>query len=162
MSDIIIAGIIDTRTGEITETVTRQKNKVALRLKVRDELNVEYGRDTFMVFELDSILGANLSYIYKKMKTDDPAATHQLELLNIRYLIHNKTENLARLEKELSIGENAFDKCCALFEPGSAELEFTESGLERELDEYRQTVEDCKYNLQRLRERLAEMESSTS
>lgn len=159
MSDVIIAGIINCRTGEIIETVTRSADKTALRLKVRDELNKEHGKDAFYAFELNTALGFSLSYLRKLMKSDDPALTREIQLLNARYKVHQTTENLARLEKEVSVGEDAFDKCCALFENGSPELSFVQDGLETELDERREAVRECQSDLARHKKRVAEFEA---
>lgn len=159
MSDVIVAGIVNCRTGEIIETVTRATEKTALRLKVRDELNKEHGKDAFYAFELDTALGFSLSYLRKLMKSDEPALTLEVQLLNARYKVHQTTQQLARLEDEVTAGESAYEKCCELFENGSSELDFVQSGLEDELTERRDSVSDCKSDLARYKKSVTEFEA---
>ena len=159
MSDAIVAGILDCRTGEIIETVTRATEKTALRLKVRDELNKEHGKDAFYAFELDTALGFNLSYLRMLMKSNDPALTLEVELLSARYKVYQTTQQLARLEKEVTACEDAFDKCCELFENGSLEQEFVQCGLEDELTDRRDSVSGCKSDLAMYKKRVTEFEA---
>lgn len=144
---IIIAGIIDTRTGKISDTVTRPQEKTALRLKVRDELNVEHGKDTFMAFELDTALGFNFTFLRNKMQTTDPQATAELELLHARYQHHRTTELLANKKAELATCEDAMDKCLALFPQGSTANEFIDNGLSDALVELRNDIDSCSHRL---------------
>lgn len=137
----IIAGIIDTRTGAITDTVTHPQDKTALRLKVRDELNVAHGKGAFMAFELDTSLGFNLGYLRKHMQTDDPQATLALELLNARYQLHKTSTLLDKKKQELATCEDANDKCLALFTVGSVASEFVYDGLSDALEEMRNDID---------------------
>lgn len=149
MSNIIIAGILNCTTGEITETVTKVSEKTALRLKVRDVLNKEHGRDAFYAFELDTTLGFNMSYIQKLMKSDDTSLIRPLELLNARYKTHKAAEHLENAKAALTLGEATYDKCCEMFENNSKELEFIQNGLEEELGDRRDTLSSCEFDLVR-------------
>jgi hypothetical protein len=159
MTNIIVAGILNCTTGEITETVTKASQKTALRLKVRDVLNKEHGRDAFYAFELDTALGFNMSYVKKLMKSDDDALTRPLALLNAQYKTHEAAEHLKNAKAALALGEATYDKCCEMFENNSKELEFIQNGLEEELSDRRDTLNSCEFDLVRFQKRTEELEA---
>jgi hypothetical protein len=159
MTDIIIAGILNCTTGEITETVTKPSEKTALRLKVRDVLNKEHGRDAFYAFELDTSLGFSLSYIKKLMKSDDTSLINPLRLLNARYKTHEAAEQFENAKAAYKLGEETYDKCCEIFKDNPKELEFIQNGLEEELGDRRDTVSRCEFDLGRYKKLTKELEN---
>ena len=164
MTDIIIAGILNCTTGEITETVTKPSEKTALRLKVRDVLNKEHGRDAFYAFELDTSLGFSLSYIKKLMKTDDTFTplTTPIRLLNARYKTHKAAEQFENAKAAYKLGEETYDKCCEIFKDNPKELEFIQNGLEEELGDRRDAVNNCEFDLARFQKLTHDLENLIS
>lgn len=150
MTDVVIAGILNCTTGEITDTVTDKKSKTALRLKVRDELNKVHGKDAYYAFELDTALGFNMGYIRKLMKTSDKDVLKALELLNYKYSIHMQGMTVKRIKEKLEVASTAMEQCCDLFDEGSAELEFVQVGLGNEIEELNESLDQAEYYLKRL------------
>lgn len=155
----IVAGIIDTRTGEITETTDNTSAKTRLLLKVRDELNAEHGRDAFMVFEFNSVGGlGNLDFVKNKMAEGTGEALKTLYRLQALYRVQETGKELKRAEAELTTAEEARDECLALFgETQNAKRQFVESSLSESIEEYRDAVRELKRRLGLQRRRVAEL-----
>lgn len=117
MENVIVAGIINTRTGEIVETTNNPSAKTRLNLRARDELNAEHGKGTFMVFEFNSMGGmGNLDYVRRNMRTDDAAALANLELLRARYKVAETIRSIERVTAEMTKLQEVRDECMALYE----------------------------------------------
>jgi len=123
MSNIVVAGIINRKTGEIVETTTKVSEKTAIRLKVRDELGCKHGRGDYMGFEFNSL--CNMSYYKRNMLTDDPSALLELQKLNIKYQIDKTKTALDRSKQEQAFIDETFNSIAILFkgEEHKAQLE---------------------------------------
>jgi len=154
---LIIAGIINTQTGEISDTVTRSDNRSAdaraktyLRLKVRDELNTEFGKNAFMSFELDSAL-TNISYI-KGFMPKNKDVTRELDLLNAKYQLTRAQNAVDMRNKEITLAETAQETALSAFVGND-----DETNLQREF-----ITEHIDVGLHELYERRDESQSSVN
>lgn len=163
--NVIIAGIIDTRTGTITDTLTKQKGKTANRLKVRDELNKEHGKDTFMTFEFSTL--SNVSYIKRNMASNDPALTHELDVLQCRFNIAETDKSILRQQDEINIAEEAVEECAAIFSvsplalfiSSSAKCQFIADAAENEIKELESELSSSKVSRRFLIDKLNKLEA---
>lgn len=157
----IIAGIINTRTGEISETVTSVGSKTALRLKVRDELNQAHGDNAFMVFEFKS-WDTRIDHIERNMHKDAPAnALNTLEILRARYLVVNTQTSLQQEEIKLSQAREVVAKINEFMQGAdSFQQEFARNALMEKLDEVERAVSDIKTRLQLRQDHLRRLESN--
>lgn len=157
----IVAGIINTRTGEIIETTDNSSAKVRLSLKVRDELNAEHGKDAFMVFELNLMGGmGNVEFVKNKMQPGTEAAMRELDRLQAIWRLEQTQKELDRAQAELSVAEQAKDECLELFSMGvnaAEKREFVDDALSEAMDEMANTVRELKERLGRYRRRVNEL-----
>lgn len=144
----VIAAIIDTRTGEISETTTITKEKNRLRLKVRDELNSVHGRDTFLLLDFSPV-SRNVNWVKSLMKTEDPEAFNEAIRLNIKYMIWDKKQNIARIEGELAKVVETQDECLALYDSSSKDKhEIVADLFIREIEDFEETLREQNRSLQ--------------
>ena len=146
---VIIAGIINRHTGAIIETTTSPKEKEAMRLKVRDKLNVEQGFPSFFFFELDASVGFSFTYLRRQMITDKPEALREFELLHARYQHYRYSTIIDRQVLELETCKEALAKCLELFPDKSVSREFVEDGLEDSLVEMRNSLDNYRHTLRK-------------
>ncbi|WP_415912445.1 hypothetical protein [Neptuniibacter sp. QD37_11] len=157
-SNLVIAGIIDTRNGEIIETLTRPGNKTALRLKVRDELNKEQGANTFISFELDSCIGINLDFIKRQLKTDNHACINELKRYRALINIERYQKGLEGIAANIAKTEVVYNTCLAAFdETDSASRELVEDAFESSFTDLREQEAEVKHSLRREKEILAKL-----
>lgn len=156
----IVAGIIDTRTGEILETVTKPSEKTRLHLKVRDELDPEHGRFAFMTFELNSMGGlGNLDFIRRNMLSDDPDILKGVYLLNARYDVASLSKSLDRAEAELALAEQVKEECLALYNDNAEKRSVVEDAFSHEEEESQEAVRSISFQLRQRKDRLRKLES---
>lgn len=103
----IVAGIINTQTGEISDTITNTSQKNKLYLKVRDELNKTHGQNTFATFFFNGL--NNISYIKKNMINKDTNITKSMSLLNCKFQIETLNKDLEDYKKELMTANTSLD-----------------------------------------------------
>lgn len=131
--DAIVAGIINTRTGEISDTITSTAGKVRLFLKVRDELNVQHGKNAFMVFEFNSACSGNIDYVKRNMQTEATDRMSMLYLLQVRYNIQETERALIRLKGELSLIQETMSECLRCVGDHPKKREIIEDALTEEV-----------------------------
>jgi hypothetical protein len=148
-SKAIVAGIINTLTGEISDTTTNTSAKTRLFLKARDELNIQHGQNAFMVFEFNSIGMGNIDYIKRHIKSENPdSLLKKVYLLQARYKVQETEKELERLEKELSLTEETMRDCLALYENhSSAKRDIIEDALSHEVSELQSEVKSLRSRL---------------
>lgn len=159
MNDVIISGIINTQTGDITETVlsseqNRSRRKTALRLKVRDELNKQHGPNAFMTFDFETSIGCDLSYIRKHMVSKEPALLQTLEQHRDRYMLVQATQRLASTEKTLATTREVLNECSALYQDNETKLFIIEEAMEEEIRTIEKSISSQKMDILWIQERL--------
>lgn len=102
----IVAGIINTTTGEITDTITNPSYKIKLALKVRDELNSVHGKNAYMEFHFN--FDGNVSFVKRHMKSD-ASLTKDLDLLSLKYRLYEYDVNISILENDLAVAQSVLD-----------------------------------------------------
>ncbi|EGR2229625.1 hypothetical protein DZF79_15465 [Vibrio parahaemolyticus] len=138
----VIAAIIDTRTGEIIETTTKEKTR--LRLKVRDELNSVHGRDTFLLLEFGAVTN-NVNWVKSLMKTKDPEAFKEASRLNLECKIWEKKKNITRIEGELTKLEDTQNECLALYDDSAKDKrEIVSDAFSGQIEETEEELRDQK------------------
>jgi len=162
MENVIVAGIVDTRTGEIVETTVNPSAKVRLSLRARDELNAEHGKGTFAVFEFNSMGGmGNLDYLRRNLRTDNPDALKAVERLRARYNVADTERAMERVTAELTLTQSVRDECMAMYEQSGdaqkraiVEDAFSDEldGLQDELNSLRYQRAQCLKSLRSLEE----------
>lgn len=158
MQNVIVAGIIDTQTGEIFDTTTKQSEKTKLYLKVRDEYNPAYGKDTFTVFSFDSI-GGNLNYVKSKMKPN--ATLDEIMLLKAHYDIYKKEVGLEQLKSRLSEIEETQCECLAIYGKDQYTKRMIISDLlNEEIDDIKVDICTLSNKLNHMKYQLKRMETS--
>lgn len=155
--DYAIAGIINAKTGEIIETVTRPQDKTALRLKVRDVFNVQHGADAFFAFELDLAVD-NTAWVMQKMKSTNTTA---LQSLRYRYQLGQAHKNVLRVESELALAKEVKNESTAVFGDHPAKLELILHCLDNEIRHAAELVDSAKYRVHRLTNKLKELQTQT-
>tara|TARA_B100000809_G_C15136962_1_gene531060 strand:- start:712 stop:1236 length:525 start_codon:yes stop_codon:yes gene_type:complete len=153
-SNVIIAGIINTTTGELTRTLSTQKGKTENRLFVRDVLNKEHGDYAFMTFEFRS-WDTRLDFIQRHMKDKDPVFMHELHVLRCRYRLAETKTEIERKKEEIKIAEEAADECTsiystvprALFKASQAKREFIDDSLDGDIQELKSELSSIMGNL---------------
>lgn len=162
MEKAVVAGIVDTSTGEIVETTDNPSAKTRLHLRVRDELNAQHGAGAYMVFEFNSMGGSgNLSYVRQRMRSSDPTALKSVELLKARYDVASTRRNLARAEDGMRLTEGVRDECLTLFSRDSdaAKRGIVDGAFATELDEAQDAVDTLKQELAHQLKRLRNLEA---
>lgn len=151
----VIAAIIDTRTGEIIETTTKEKTR--LRLKVRDELNSVHGRDTFLLLEF-GIITNNVNWVKSLMKTKDPEAFKEASRLNLECKIWEKKKNITRIEGELAKLEETQNECLALYDDSAKDKrEIVSDAFSGQIEETEEELRDQKNVLANLHHLLKKL-----
>lgn len=142
----IVAGIINTLTGDISDTTTNTSAKTRLFLKARDELNVQHGQNAFMVFEFNSIGMGNIDYIKRHIKSGNPDSLLQgVYLLQARYKVQETEMALERIEKELSLTEETMRDCLALYDNhSSAKRDIIEDALSHAVNGLQSEIESLR------------------
>jgi hypothetical protein len=154
----IVAGILNTRTGEVLETTDNASAKTRLLLKVRDEMNVEHGKGAFMVFDFDSTGGmGNLDYVRRNLLADNPAILKDVEALKAAYNLEQTQIRMDRLKAELAMAEEAKAQCLAVFgDNDSAKREFVDGALSEEIDLIQAEIDTLQSKLTHDRRRVAD------
>lgn len=151
----VIAAIIDTRTGEIIETTTKEKTR--LRLKVRDELNSVHGRDTFLLLEFGAVTN-NVNWVKSLMKTKDPEAFKEASRLNLECKIWEKKKNITRIEGELAKLEETQNECLALYDDSAQDKrEIVSDAFSGQIEETEEELRDQKNVLANLHHLLKKL-----
>lgn len=154
MNDIIVAGIINRNTGEITDTTTNKKDKTSIMLKVRDELGCKHGRGEFMAFEFGGM--SHMSYYRKQMKNKCPDVFRGLQILSTKHLIAESKRYVERSKLELAIAESVANDCAKLYqsEENKSKLifisELTESGIQEAAETLNDAVSELNTRLRYL------------
>jgi hypothetical protein len=144
MSDLILAGIINLKTGEITDTTTIRKEKTSIRLKVRDELGCKHGRGDFMAFEFG--VSSNIDYCCNKMINKCPNALLDLKILHTKYRISESKRYIETAKLELDLAESVSYDCANLYqsEKDSKKLDFINQLTEDGVNEAQENLNDVK------------------
>ena len=151
----VIAAIIDTRTGEIIETTTKEKTR--LRLKVRDELNSVHGRDTFLLLEFGAVTN-NVNWVKSLMKTKDPEAFKEASRLNLECKIWEKKKNITRIEGELAKLEETQNECLVLYDDSAQDKrEIVSDAFSGQIEETEEELRDQKNVLANLHHLLKKL-----
>lgn len=147
MSNPIVAGIINLKTGEITDTTTLNKEKTAIRLKVRDELGCKHGRGDFMAFEFGTM--SNMDYYSRQMINKCPSAFRGLQILNTKYRIAESNRYVDRATVELELAESVSDECAALYqsEGNNKKLSYINDLTETGIIEAKENLDEAKSTL---------------
>lgn len=153
-SNVIIAGIINTTTGELTRTLSTQKGKTENRLFVRDVLNKEHGDYVFMTFEFRS-WDTRLDFIQRHMKDQDPVFMHELYILRCLYRIAETNTAIEQKKEEIEIAEAAAEECTsiystiplALFKASQAKRQFIDDSLDCDIQELKSELSSIMGNL---------------
>jgi hypothetical protein len=153
-SNVIIAGIINTTTGELTRTLSTQKGKTENRLYVRDVLNKEHGDYAFMTFEFRS-WDTRLDFIQRHMKDKDPVFMHELYVLRCLYRLAETNTAIELKKEEIRIAEEAADECTgiystmphALFKASQAKAQFIDDSLDGDIQELKSELSTIMGNL---------------
>jgi hypothetical protein len=143
----IVAGIINMTTGEISDTTTETSQKVKLSLKVRDELNKEYGADAFMSFAFNGL--SDVSYVKSKMKSKDPAVKAELQMLQCQYELSMIENKITRIEEEIAFISQISDDCAKHFTGN----ECSKNNFLQELIEDRDSEAETKLKIAKLTKR---------
>jgi hypothetical protein len=160
MNELIVAGIINLNTGEITDATALTKDKTAIRLKVRDELGCKHGRGGFMAFEFGSM--SHMDYYRKQMINKCPSAFRGLQLLNVKYRIAEINKAIDTIKLELELAESVADDCAKLYqsEEDKSKLAFINDLTEDELREIQDRLDDVKSTLNGRLRYLKELEAA--
>jgi hypothetical protein len=163
MSNPIVAGIINLKTGEITDTTTLNKEKTAIRLKVRNELGCKHGRGDFMAFEFGTM--CSMDYYSRQMINKCPSAFRGLQILSTKYRIAESNRYVERTKVELELAESVSDECAALYqsEENKNKLTYISELTESGIHEAKENLDDAKSTLNsRLRalQKLIDLQSS--
>lgn len=159
----IVAGIINTRTGDISDTTTNTSAKTRLFLKVRDELNIQHGQNAFMVFEFNSIGMGNIDYVKRHIKSSDPdLLLKTVYLLQAQYKIQETEMELERIEKELSLTEETMSDCLALYNnDSSAKRYIIENALSTEVNDLQSQIKSMRSRLHLRKQTLNRLEHTS-
>jgi len=162
MNDLIVAGIINLNTGEISDTTTLTKEKTAIRLKVRDELGCKHGRGEFMAFEFGSM--SHMSYYRKQMINKCPDVFRGLQVLSVKHLIAESKGYVARYKLELGLAESVANDCANLYqsEEYKSKLTFISELTESGVQEAQETLDDAKSELNNRLRSLKKLEAQIS
>ena len=112
--NIIVTGIINRDTGEITNASCAPKDKLANRLKVRDELGCSHGVGDFMAFEF-GITDRLPDYI-KNMRNQDEETLRPLRVLSAKYYVYVATNRLASSQARLDEVNEVNARCLSLYD----------------------------------------------
>jgi hypothetical protein len=104
----IVAGIINTRTGDLSDLITDTSKKTALFIKVRDVLNKTHGENSFAAFFFNGL--NNISYVKKNMINKDSEITKPMSLLNCKFQIQSLNKRIEGYKKELTIANDSLDE----------------------------------------------------
>lgn len=160
MNDLIVAGIINLNTGEITDTTTLNKEKAAIRLKVRDELGCKHGRGEFMAFEFGCM--SHMDYYRKQMINKCPSAFRGLQILNVKYRIKEINKQMDIIKLELEMAESVADDCAKLYQSDEdkSKLTFISELTEDGINEIQERLDDAKSTLNSRLRYLKELEAA--
>lgn len=103
MKKPITACIINARTGEISDAITHA-DATALRLKVRDELTPEHGRNAFHTVEFNLSI-FSLKNLLAKLHPD--ANTAPITLLSFEFRVHEQQKIVNAREAEYTLAVQA-------------------------------------------------------
>lgn len=149
----IVAGIINTKTGEISDTISNASGKTKLYLKARDELNATHGKNAFMTFEFNGL--GNISYVKKHMASNDPALTKELDVLSCKFQLESADKNIARIQKEIDFANEVSDDCGSRFSDAeSAKRTFLQDLIEEEMNDINSNLNSAKLSKRHLKRRL--------
>jgi len=160
MSAPIIAGIINLKTGEITDTTTLGKDKVSIRLKVRDELGCKHGVGEFMAFEFG--ITSHMGYYRKQMINKCPDALNGLQILNIKYLISESRKYVEKAKGKLELAESVAEECAGLYnlEEDVKKLAFINDLTEIGVQEAQEELSNAKSALNNYLRKLVMLENT--
>lgn len=151
MNNPVSACIINTKTGEISDTITRA-DSTALRLKVRDELIPAHGANSFMTVEF-RIASFNLRYLKTRLSSD--ADLNPVTLLWLQYQLHHQQRVIDSRQADYTLAVDAKKDVQARYAdniPMQTLLEdlLDDAIVERgnELNEAKSTFRDLQTNIQ--------------
>lgn len=147
MSNPIVAGIINLKTGEITDTTTLNKEKTSIRLKVRDELGCKHGRGDFMAFEFGTM--SNMDYYSRQMINKCPSAFRGLQILSVKHRIAQSNMYVNNAELALELAESVSDDCAELYqsEDDNKKLSYISDLTETGIIEAKENLDEAKSTL---------------
>ncbi|PSU89790.1 hypothetical protein [Photobacterium kishitanii] len=154
----VVAGIIDTKTGEFSEMTCNPSAKARLRLKVRDELNPVHGKDAFVVFEFGGVLG--IDRIKRAISSANESAVKELEKLYLKFQIHQSEESLARINVKLSLAKKTLEECLGLYDSKQvAARELIESLFSNEIDEISSASSGVSFTISKQKKMLKQLDN---
>ena len=158
----IVAGIINTQTGKVFDTITDPSDKTRLFLKTRDELNTQHGKNAFMVFEFNSMGGqGNLDYVRRNMQSNDSTLLNELNLLKARYKVETIETALLHTQKALDLIEQTREECLALYDSNnSTKREIVENAFADDVQEKMDEISSLNQHHAQQRRKVAQLENS--
>lgn len=112
--NVIVTGIINLDTGEITNTSCAPKDKLINRLKVRDELGCSHAVGDFMSIEFG--MTDRLPYYIENMRNQDEETLRPLRMLSAKYYIYVTTNRLAASQARLDEVHEVNARCLSLYD----------------------------------------------
>lgn len=157
----IVAGILDLRSGEISDTITNPSGKTPLYHQVL-ALNDVHGKNAFMVFEFNTFgdLG-NVDYIKRIMQSDDPSLLKPVYLLRTRYLAQQTEKSIERVKHELTLVNETLEECLALYgESQRAKRDIISDALSDEINQLQCSIKSLEWTFSQQKLKIKEQFSS--
>ncbi len=162
MENLVKAGIINTETGEIVETISCTENQKDMRLRCR-ELNREHHGDInsfgFMTFSFTS-LTLNLDAVRKRLS--DQAYFEPVRIMFLKYNVpqlEKEIEETRKIEQDFYVAKDA---ALNALTSGTRAYEAVEIAIDDELLDIGNTLEEYRSRLIRLNKRIERLEEEQS
>ncbi len=141
--DVVIAVIVNTRTGIILTEIDKPKDRLDARLYVRNVLDKEHGEGVYRALEFHQSF-CNRDFIKKLIKSDNPKACDPLLELYIKYNLYKKQKELSLAETAYNEAVSAKEDCLSNFAQGSYQFDFVDEQLTLGIEQLGQSLESIK------------------
>jgi len=159
MQNVIVAGILNTLSGEISDTITEPRHKKKLYRKT-EKLNTNHCDNTFMVFEFGLTGASNIPGIKEKMLSNNQSILNRVLILKSRYDLFNKKNELNSLKSELEHLKEALRVCFLIYETNQySKREVVSNALQKEISAIEELIFDAEKDFNSIKRELNRLES---
>lgn len=158
----ICAGLINTHTGVITDTVRIPREKNDLRSKLRDELDPLHGQGVFQLFSFKTTPPPNweLVRVQEALEANGIHQCDPLKKLELEFYLARDNNRLLQAEAELAVVQEARAETLALFSHHEQKAEIAEEAFECRIAECNDAVNMIKQAIARTRMSLAKLSTT--
>lgn len=155
----ICAGIINTHTGEIIQTVRIPREKNDLRATLRDELDPTHGQGVFQLFSFKTTPPPNSELVRLEKVLDangvSLAQRGALKELELTFYLACHNNRLTQAEAELALVQETRNETLALFSHHPQKTEVVEAAFEGQIADCHDAIDTIKAAMARVRTSLA-------